>query len=102
MSKIKVTVSKVSTEPTKNKNFIHTVKTEGKEVEVLGQKKMSGQLTYFIALPGITPVGTESEIDMNMFSITERPFTPLTVDGLPESDENGETIVHQLKWLHIK
>jgi hypothetical protein len=95
MSKINVTVSKVSTEPTKNNNYIHTLKTEGKEVEVLGQKKMSGQLTYFIALPGVTPVGTASEIDMGVFTVTERPFDVT-------DEQTGETQTLLLKWLHIK
>lgn len=95
MSKINVTVTKVSNEPTKNGNYIHTLKTEGKVVEVLGQKKNANQLTYFIALPGITPVGTESQIEMDMFNITERPFDVT-------DEQSGETQTLLLKWLHVK
>ena len=95
MSKINVTVSKVSSEPSKNGNYIHTLKTEGKIVEILGQKKMANQLTYFIALPGVTPVDTVSQIDMEMFTITERPF-----DVTDET--SGETQTLLLKWLHVK
>lgn len=92
---IKVKVTKVSAQPTTNGNYIHTVKTEGKKVSVLGQEKMSGQLTYFIALPGQTPVGSEHEIDLSKFNITERP--------MEVTDEaTGETRSLPLKWLHIK
>ena len=95
MSKINVTVTKVSSEPSKNGNYIHTLKTEGKEVEILGQTKKANQLTYFIALPGITPVGTESQIEMEMFTITERPYDVT-------DEQSGETQTLLLKWLHVK
>lgn len=95
MSMIKVTVAKCSSKPSKNGNFIHTVKTEGKTVNVLGQEKKSGQLTYFIALPKPTAVGSEHELNMDMFSITERPYE--VADAT-----TGEMKTLMLKWLHIK
>jgi len=95
MSKIKVKVSKVSDKPSTNGNYIHTLKTEGKTVEVLGQKKTSGQLTYFMALPAVTAVGSEHEIDLDLFTITERPYE-VTDEG------SGEMTTLLLKWLHIK
>ena len=95
MAKIKVTVSKCSTKPTSNGNYIHTLKTEGKSVEVLGQQKVSGQLTYFVALPKPTKVGSEHELDMDNFSVTERPYE--VADAT-----TGEVKTLQLKWLHIK
>ena len=95
MNKIKVTVSKVSAKPSTNGNYIHTVKTEGKEVEVLGQKKVSGQLTYFIALPNASPVGKVDTIDMDLFTITERPYEVA-------DQTTGEVKTLMLKWLHVK
>lgn len=95
MSKIKVTVSKVSDKAGERGNYIHTVKTEGKVVEVLGQKKSTGQVTYFISLPSKTAIGSEHEIDMDQFDVKERDF--VTADR-----ETGEEIVLKLKWLHLK
>lgn len=95
MNKIKVKVAKVSTQASTNGNFIHTVKTEGKKVQVLGQEKMSGQLTYFIALAKPTPVGSEHEIDLDQFTITERPY-------VVEDKTTGERKELMLKWLHVK
>ena len=95
MNLLKVKVSKVSATASTNGNFIHTVKTEGKKVVVLGQEKTSGALTYFIALPAATAVGTEHEIDMDLFSVTERPYEVAD----PATGE-AQTLI--LKWLHIK
>lgn len=95
MGIIKVKVSKVSATASTNGNFIHTVKTEGKKINVMGQEKVSGALTYFIALPGQTPVGSEHEIDMDLFTVTERPYEVVNT-------ETGEMQTLQLKWLHIK
>jgi hypothetical protein len=95
MEKIKVTVSKVSSKASTNGNFIHTVKTEGKTVNVLGVDKTSGQLTYFVALPQAVAVGSTHEIDLSQFTITERPY---------EVDDKvtGAKTTLMLKWLHIK
>jgi hypothetical protein len=95
MGKIKVTVSKCSTQASKNGNYIHTLKTEGKEVSVLGQTKVSGQLTYFIALSKPTKVGTVDELELDNFRIEERPYE--TVDTT-----SGEVVKLMLKWLHVK
>jgi hypothetical protein len=95
MGKIKVTVSKCSTQASKNGNFIHTLKTEGKEVNVLGQSKVSGQLTYFIALSKPTKVGTVDELDMDQFRIEERPYEVV-------NQTTGEMEKIMLKWLHVK
>lgn len=92
---LKVKVSKVSTTPSKNGNYIHTVKTEGKKVNVLGVEKVSGALTYFVALPSAVAVGTEHDIDMDQFRIEERPYE--VADAA-----TGEVQTLQLKWLHIK
>lgn len=95
MEKITVTVSKVSSKPSSNGNFIHTVKTEGKTVKVLGVDKTSGQLTYFVALPQAVAVGSKHEIDLSQFTITERPYE--VVDKT-----TGAMQTLMLKWLHIK
>lgn len=95
MPQIKVTVAKCSTKPSSNGNYIHTVKTEGKTVQVLGQQKVSGQLTYFIALPKPTAVGSVHDIDMDQFTVTERPYE--VVD-----QTTGAVQTLMLKWLHIK
>jgi hypothetical protein len=95
MNKIKVTVTKCSTTPSKSGNYIHTVKTEGKTVQVLGQNKVSGQLTYFIALQKPTALNSVHELDMDNFSITERPYE--VADAT-----TGEVKTLMLKWLHIK
>ena len=92
---MKVKVSKVSATPSKNGNFIHTVKTEGKKVNVLGVEKQSGALTYFIALPSAVAVGSEHEIDMAQFRVEERPYE--VADQV-----TGEVQTLMLKWLHIK
>lgn len=95
MNKIKVTVAKCSSQPSSNGNYIHTVKTEGKKVQILGQEKVSGQLTYFIALQKPTAVGSEHEIDMDQLSITERPYEVA-------DPTTGEVKTLMLKWLHVK
>jgi hypothetical protein len=87
---MKVRITKVSAQASKNGNFIHTLKTEGKTVNVLGVNKTSGQLTYFLALPQAVKVGTEHEINMDEFRVEERPFTT----------PDNETLM--LKWLHIR
>ena len=91
---IKVTVAKVSTQPTTNGNFIHTVKTGGKTVNVLGVDKVSSQLTYFIALPKAVAAGTEHELDLDQFRVEERPYEVA-------DEQTGEMKTLMLKWLHI-
>jgi hypothetical protein len=92
---IKVKVTKVSSKASGNGNFIHTIKTEGKTVKCLGEDKTSGQLTYFVALPNPVAVGTEHQIDMSLFTITERPYEV-------EDKVTGIKKTLQLKWLHVK
>ncbi|RZA02862.1 MAG: hypothetical protein EOP47_05145 [Sphingobacteriaceae bacterium] len=75
---LKVKVTKVSAQPSQSGNYIHTLKTEKK-------------LTYFIALPVKTPVGTETEIDMELYNVIERPYEI--------KNESGEPQTLQLKWL---
>lgn len=95
MGLLKVKVAKVSAKPSTNGNYIHTIKTEGKTINVMGVDKTSGQLTYFIALPQAVPVGTEHEIDMSLFRVEERPFEVA-------NESTGEIQTLMLKWLHIK
>lgn len=91
---LKLKVSKISSKPTKNGNYIHTLKTDGKKVNILGIEKQSGVLTFFIALPTEAIVGSEHEIDMNMFRVEERPFEI--------TNATGEVQTLMLKWLVIK
>jgi hypothetical protein len=95
---LKVRVAKVSAKASKNGNFIHTLKTEGKSIEVMGIKKTSGALTYFLALPGAIKSGEEFEIDMDLFTINAREMAD--GDGVAVTDDAGKPIV--LKWLGIK
>ena len=95
MAKIKVSVSRCSSKASSRGNYIHTLKTEGKTIQVLGQEKVSGQITYFIALAKPTKVGTEHELDMDMFRVEERPYEVANPD-------TGEKQTLMLKWLHIK
>lgn len=92
---IKVTVAKVSAQPTSNGNYIHSVKTEGKKETVLGVEKSSSQLTYFIALPKPVAVGTTDNLDLDKFRVEERPYEVADTD-------TGEMKTLMLKWLHIK
>ncbi len=95
---LKVRVSKVSAKASKNGNFIHTLKTEGKTVEIQGIKKTSGALTYFLALPAAIPSGKEFEIDMDLFTVNPREMAD--AEGVVVTDDAGKPIV--LKWLGIK
>ena len=87
---MKVIVEK-STESS-NGGFINKlVNKETKTVEVLGVTKTAEiKKTYYLKTDESVAEGLETEIDMDQFSITERPFT--AADGTEM----------QLKWLHIK
>lgn len=89
-----MTVSRVG-KITKNGNYITTMKTEGTIVEVMGVKKQSGGLTYFIALPSAPPVGKTDDIDLDLFTVTERPY-------VVKNTETGADETLMLKWLSIK
>lgn len=101
---LKVVVAKVSAKASKNGNFIHTLKTEGKSVEIKDeagnvlQTKTSGKLTYFLALPGAINMGKELQLDMDQFSVTEREI--VDAEGTVTTDERGNAI--KLKWLSVK
>lgn len=90
---IKVTVAKVT--ETSNGNFIHTLKTEGKTVKLLGQDMVSNGLTYYASLKTAAEVKSTGEFDLDMFDVVERPFE--TTD-----EKSGEEITLQLKWLYPK
>jgi len=94
MAKIKVTVSRVS-DKTTNGNYIHTLKTEGVKVNVLGQEMTGNGLTYFAALKGAANVGQEDFIDLDKFDVVEREYSPV-------DPETGETTTLMLKWLYPK
>ena len=92
--KIKITVSKVS-EKTSNGNFIHTLKTEGQTIKVLGQDMIGRPSTYFVALKGAAKVDSSEIIDLDNFDQVQREYTP-------EPDETGETKTLLLTWLYPK
>lgn len=74
---------------TTNNNFITKIVSE-KKVIVVGIEKIA-KITYYVALPSAPAVGSTHELDLDLFTIVERPF------DLP----NGEGTI-MLKWLHIK
>lgn len=95
MAKVKVTVTKVS-EKTTNGNYIHTLKSEGTVIKVLGQDLVGNGSTYFVALKGAAKVDSSEILDLDRFDIVEREYTP-------EPDaETGETRTLMLKWLYPK
>jgi len=94
MAKVKVTVTKVS-EKTSKDNYIHTLKSEGTSIKVLGQDLIGNGSTYFVALKGAAKVNSAELIDLDRFDIVEREFTP-------EPDETGEVKTMMLKWLYPK
>ena len=95
---IKVRVTKVSAAPSKNGNYIHSLKTEGKTVTVMGVPKTSGVLTYFIALKNPVAVGTEHNLNFDELSVNARTMTD--ADGAAVLGSDGSPIV--LKWLSVK
>jgi hypothetical protein len=94
MSKIKVTVSKVS-EKTSNGNYITTLKTEGTKVNILGTEVIGNGLTYFVALKGAPKVGAQDEIDLSKFDVVEREYTPE-----PDAETGEVAPTMMLKWLY--
>ena len=90
---INVTVAKV-TEATTG-NFIHTLKTEGKTIKVLGQDMVANGLTYYAALKSDAGVNSKGEIDLDAFDVVERPFNTTDKD-------TGEELTLKLKWLYPK
>lgn len=94
MSKIKVTVTKVS-DKTENNSYIHTLKSEGKEVDFMGTKMQGAGLTYFVALANPLAVDTTDTIDLAKFDVVER-VTEL------ESAKTGELETFTFKWLYPK
>lgn len=85
---LRVKVASVGNKTT-NGNFIHKIVSE-KKVTVLGIEKIN-KITYYVALPAAAKVGSEHEINLDLFNVVERPF---------EVPDTGEVIM--LKWLHIK
>ncbi len=94
---VKVKIVKISAK-TKNDNYLHTIKTEGVEHEVLGKKVTIGKRTYFLALTESAVLNSEHNIDLDQFKITEREMTK--PDGTVQTGDNGKPIV--LKWLSFK
>jgi hypothetical protein len=94
MAKIKITVTKVS-EKTSNGNYIHTLKSEGATIKVLGQDCVGTGLTYFVALKQAAQVNASEIMDLDRFDVVERPFD--IVD-----EETGEERTLLLKWLYPK
>ena len=94
MAKIKITVTKVS-EKTSNGNYIHTLKSEGTVIKVLGGDCVGQGLTYFVALKQAAKVDSSEILDLDRFDIVERPLD--IVD-----EETGEERTLLLKWLYPK
>lgn len=93
-TKVKIRVQKVS-DKTTNGNFIHTLKTEGETIKVLGQDMVGNGLTYYAALKGAAKVGSEEVIDLGKFDVVERPYEVT-------DEESGEIRTLMLKWLYPK
>jgi hypothetical protein len=92
---IKVTVARVSPKPgEKNGNYIHTLATKDGEITVLGIKKQVFGKKYFIALPEKAAVGSEHEVDLDMFNQRIIPYVTDEVDP-----ETGENVIIQCTWL---
>lgn len=97
MATIEVRVAKISAK-TSNGNYLHTLKTEGVEHEVLGKKVTTGARTYFLALTESAVLNSKHNIDMDKFNITEREM--VGPDGDVRTGDNGKPI--RLKWLNFK
>lgn len=92
--KVKVSVLKVS-EKTTNGNFIHTLKTEGETIKVLGQDMVGNGVTYYAALKGAAKKGAQEVIDLDRFDVVERPY-----EFTDEATQEVRTAM--LKWLYPK
>jgi hypothetical protein len=89
---IKVTVAKVT--EASNGNFIHTLKTEGKKVKLLGQDMVTNGVTYYAALKSGAEVNSTGEFDLESFDVVKRPFT--------FTNDDGEEVNTELSWLYPK
>ena len=95
MSTIKVTVIKC-TASTKNKGVnIVTVRNVSEGVEALGTKLTGNQSTYYMATMAPVPVGSEHQLNMDLYEIQERPYQ--VADAT-----TGEIKTIPLKWLRGK
>jgi hypothetical protein len=97
MAEIKLRVAKISAKTT-NGNYIHTLKSEGVEHEILGKKVVTGARTYFLALTESAVLGSTHNVDMDKFTITTREM--VGADGEVRKGDNGQPI--KLKWLNFK
>ena len=95
MSTIKVTVLK-STASAKNPGVhIVTVRNMAEGVQALGTTLTGSQSTYYMATVAPVAVGTEHELNMDLFQVQERPYE--VTDKV-----TGEVKTLQLKWLRGK
>lgn len=95
MSTIKVTVLK-STASTKNPGtHIVTVRNMSEGVEALGTKLTGSQSTFYMATVAPVPVGSEHDLNMDLFQVVERPYE--VTDKV-----TGEVKTLPLKWLRAK
>ena len=94
MAKIKITVTKVS-EKTTNGNYIHTLKSEGATIKVLGADCVGSGLTYFVALKQAAKVNASEIMDLDRFDVVQRPL-----DIVDEATGEERTIL--LSWLYPK
>jgi hypothetical protein len=95
MSTIKVTVLK-STESKKNPGVnIVTVRNMSEGIQALGTTLTGSQSTYYMATTSPVPVGSEHELNMDLFQVQERPYE--VTDTV-----TGEVKTLQLKWLRGK
>jgi hypothetical protein len=98
MATIKVSISKISAKTT-NGNYIHTLKTEGVEHEVLGKKIVTGKRTYFLALTESAVLGSEHSIDLDKFAINESDAIDRKTGDFLMGD-NGKPM--RFKYLNFK
>lgn len=98
-----------STATQKQDGFIVKLQTTADKsvVTAFGSKTQKSQTTYYIKLDTPVKVGFSAPLDLDMFTIVERPFD-LEVDATPANPAMGiaaepartETVL--LKWLQIK
>ena len=94
MSKIKLTVEKVS-EETSNANAILTLQKDTIVDLGFAKKRKRTQFLLAVDFDSAPEKGTEIEIDMTDWSVTER--TNEVAD-----EETGEMILLRSNWLHFK
>ena len=93
MNNIELTIVKCT--PSENGGFITTLKTEVAgdaivHIEGLGDVPKTGIRTYYIKTLEEQTVDAVITLDLDMFDIKEREYTP----------EDGEAMM--LKWLYVK